>query len=256
MSGTVTVYDRTFAKFSRPAIHPAVSRALADMPRGSLLDLPSGSGALSYRLHKEGFDVTACDIMPENFEPKEIPVVAGDLRKRFPFENETFDYVTFVEGPEHAENPFHAFQEFARVLKPGGRMVVTIPHYSNIEARLRFLLFGSVEVAISQDHFRNRLGSIPAMLHITPLTYTQLRFFLESSGLEIESMHRDKRKWRQLLLAPLTLALAGITTLMGRKAQEKYWVREANSQQLLQGGNTLIIVARKVNEPATPKVAA
>ncbi len=241
----IVVYDRRFAKFSRPAIHPAVSRVLSPMPRGRLLDLPAGSGALSYRLYKEGFDVTACDLNPGNFEPKEIPVVRGDFAQRLPFNDATFDYATFVEGPEHAENPYQAFREFSRVLKPNGKLVVTIPHYTNIEARLRYLMFGTVEKATSQEYFRNELRGIASMTHITPLTYTQLRFFLEASGLTIEAIHRDKWKWRQLFLAPFTLALQGLTALMGRAAQKNYWVREANSQQLLQGGNTLIILARK-----------
>ena len=245
MPGSVAVYDRTFAKFSRPAIHPAVSRVLQELPRGRLHDMPSGSGALSYRLFKEGFDVVACDLFPENFEPTEIPVVRGDLRERFPFEDNSFDYATFVEGPEHAENPFRAFQEFARVLKPGGRLIVTLPNYTNIQSRLRYLFFGSVEKAVSQQRFRDQFHSVPAMLHISPLAYTQLRFFLEASGFVIDALHRDKRKWKQMLMLPATLALQGLSWTIDTFGEDKYWSREANAPVLLQGGNTLILVARK-----------
>jgi SAM-dependent methyltransferase len=174
------VYDREFRQFSRSDIHPKVSEILKDLPRGKLLDLPAGSGALSYRLYKEGFQVFACDIHPENFEPPEIPCVQGDFGGRFPFDDNTFDYATFVEGPEHAENPFHAFREFARVLKPGGSLIVTIPNYGNLERRLKMVFLGSFEKPVSQERFRRDFGADPAMIHIMPLTYTQLRFFLEA----------------------------------------------------------------------------
>ncbi len=240
---TIEVYDRVFPKFARPAIHPKVSDILNRFPRGSLLDLPSGSGALSYRLSKEGFCVTACDIRPEQFKPIEIPVVAGDLRRRFPFDDNLFDYATFVEGPEHSENPLFAFREFARVLKPGGRLIVTLPNYTNIEQRLRYLFFGSTEKCITQERLQNS-GGIASMLHITPLGYTQLRFFLETAGFEIELIEQDVIKKKQYLLKPLAMTIQLISKIADRGNQAKYWASQANSNKILMGGNTLIVMAR------------
>ncbi len=248
MAKVLRVYDREFRQFSRSAIHPKVSEVLKDLPRGKLLDLPAGSGALSYRLHKEGFAVVACDIHPENFEPPEIPCVRGDLGGRFPFDDNTFDYATFVEGPEHAENPFHAFREFARVLKPGGCLIVTIPNYGNLERRLKMLFLGSFEKPVSQERFRRDFGADPAMLHITPLAYPQFRFFLEACGFEIARLERDRRKRKQYLLYPLALLIQVISWVAGRKARAKYWLKEVNSGPILLGGNTLIVLARLTRE--------
>ena len=240
------MYDRVFRQFSRSAIHPKVAELLSDLPRGLVLDFPAGSGALSYRLQKEGFDVRACDLRPQHFEPRDIPCVAGALGSRFPFADAAFDYATFVEGPEHAANPLHAFGEFARVLKPGGLLVTTIPNYGNLEKRLKMVLFGTFEKAVSQERLRGQFGGDPAMLHITPLAFAQLKFFLETVGFRIERLERDRRKRKQLLLYPLAVAIRLACRLGGTKTRRQYWLDEANSDTILMGGNTLIILARRV----------
>jgi len=246
MPDQVTVYDRQFPSFSRPEIHVRLAELLADLPRGKLLDLPTGSGALAYRLHKEGFDVVGCDIMPQNFNAQPLPVVQGDLRERFPFEDSTFDAACFVEGPEHAENPFHAFREFARVIKPGGRLILTIPNYANIEQRLKFLQHGCSERAVSRQRFKQKFDNNPAMLHVSPLTYTELRFFLEASGFEIERVEKDKFKPKQLRLWPLVALLQLMSKLSGDKGREYPFADVANSNAILLGGNTLILIAKRV----------
>ena len=249
MAKTIRVYDRDFRQFSRADIHPKVSEVLRDLPRGALLDFPAGSGALSYRLHKEGFSVCACNIRPEDFEPSEIPCVQGDLGGRFPFGDNAFDYATFVEGPEHVENPFHTFREFARVLKPGGLFVVTIPNYGNIEKRLKMVLFGSFEKAVSQERLRRHFSRNPGMLHITPLAYAQLKFFLETCGFKIQRLEKDRPKPKQYLLYPLAVLIQLLSWVAGRTARDKYWLNEVNSNRVLLGGNTLIILARLTAKP-------
>ena len=241
---TVQVYDRKFKQYSRNAIHSRISELLEDLPKGSLLDFPAGSGALSYRLHKEGFSVKACDICPEAFEPDEIEVVHGNLCARFPFDDDSFDYATFVEGPEHTENPFFAIREFARVLRPGGRLMISIPNYTNLEKRLGFLLYGSSEKAVPYERVKDCTVRGLALLHLTPLTYTQLRCFLEYSGFEIERVAKDATKKKQLILKPLALMIQMFSKMLGRKGQEKYWLQEANSEEILMGGNTMIIISR------------
>lgn len=242
----VTVHGRTFKSFSRQEIHPVISSLLGGEKRGKLLDFPSGSGALSYRLFKEGFDVTGCDIAPENFEPSELRCVRGDLNAPFPFEAGSFDAACFIEGPEHVENPFAAFREFARVIRPGGCLVVSIPNYNNIEQRIRVLFYGTAEKAVTQERLKAEFAGHEYMLHLSPLLYAQLRFFLESSGFRIERIERDKVKWKQWAWAPLVGLIKLVTVLGGSRARERYFADQANSNAVLMGGNTLIVLARRV----------
>jgi SAM-dependent methyltransferase len=249
MPRTVQVYDRTFPSFSRVEIHPRVSELLQALPRGTLLDLPAGSGSLSYRLHREGFQVTACDILPERFLPKEIPFVRGDLSGRFPFNDATFDYACFVEGPEHAQNPLAAFQEFGRVVKPGGRMVVTLPNYGNMQRRLKVLFLGSAERAVSRKRFHEQFKGNASTVHVSPLAFPLLRFFLEHAGFEIERIEKDKTKTKQLLWYPLALFIQLVGKLGGQRTREGYWVHQTNSNRVLLGGNTIIVQVRKTGGP-------
>ena len=66
----------------------------------------------------------------------------GNLDSELPFGDRSFDYVTCLEGLEHIENPQQAMREFARVLKPGGHLIVSVPNILNIEERLKWLLHG------------------------------------------------------------------------------------------------------------------
>ena len=82
------------------------------------------------------------------------------------------------------------------------------------------------------------------MLHISPLPYGQLKFFLEACGFRVERPAKDRLKPRQLLLYPLALAIRLAGWLRGPRGREEYRLDEVNSGAILMGGNTLIILAR------------
>lgn len=48
---------------------------------------------------------------------------------RLPFPDQTFDTALSCETVEHVPHPERAFHELARVLKPGGRLLLTTPNY-------------------------------------------------------------------------------------------------------------------------------
>src|SRR5689334_3336941 len=95
-----------------PGVHEAVVRALAELPRGRLLDAPAGSGALSATARDLGFTVTACDLVPDRFAVPDLTCDAVDLNGDLPYADHSFLVVTCVEGIEHIENPFHLLREF------------------------------------------------------------------------------------------------------------------------------------------------
>ena len=240
----VEVYGRTFPSYSRSEIHPAISKILKEMPRGKLLDFPAGSGSLAWRLQSEGFQVTAADVVPEAFKNPEIEIVRGDLNRTFPFESDRFDYACFVEGPEHVENVFQCLREFARILKPGGTLVVSLPNYSNIQNRIKQFLNGVIEPVVSYESLKSDYVGNEFMIHINRLPYPMMRMALEFAGFKIESVHEDRPKKKQRLLWPLAWAIQTLTYLRGEKAQKKYWMKDNNATEVLMGGNTLILVAK------------
>jgi len=54
--------------------------------------------------------------------------------ERFPYEDESFDVVFFCEVIEHMTNdPLTALREINRVLRPGGRLILTTPNAARLE---------------------------------------------------------------------------------------------------------------------------
>jgi 2-polyprenyl-3-methyl-5-hydroxy-6-metoxy-1,4-benzoquinol methylase len=243
---TIEVDGRSFSALSLPEIHPRVAALLAREARGArLLDLPAGSGVLAWQLARAGFEVTASDLHPERFEAPGIPVVKADLDARLPFETAEFDAATFIEGPEHVENPYATLREFARVLKPGGLLVLSLPNYGNLERRLRFLFRGGREKPVTPERLATRLGGDASMIHRSPMDIVQLRQALELAGFEVERLAKDATKVRQFLLLPLAAFVWSVSRLLGRRGRERYWLHQANAWNVLMGGNTLIVTARR-----------
>ena len=243
---TVEIYGRRFPGFSRSEIHPIVATMVCENPPGTVLDFPAGAGALSWRLHNDGFRVTAADKSVNSFLNPELPVVAADLNDRFPFSDESFDYACFVEGPEHVENVFHCFREFSRILKPGGMLFLSMPNYSNLQNRLKDLVYGVSEPVVDWDGLhRDYAGDNRYMIHINRLHYPMLRMALEFAGLQVHELRKDKTKRKQQALLPLASLIYLVTKARGDRGEKKYWMRETNSPTILMGGNTIILAARK-----------
>jgi SAM-dependent methyltransferase len=243
--------DRAPAPIARPEIHETVARILDPFPRGKLLDVPAGEGALSTRLSEAGFDVQACDLYPEIFRVPGIPVRCGDLSGVLPYADAEFQYITCLEGLEHIENPHQAIREFARLLEPGGHIVISVPNILNIEERMKWLLNGYTShfKPISQEHLRMRHEQWgekeEVVLHINPIAYTELRYILEKYGFEVQGTYRDKPKPNIWLYWPLVAMIRFFARLTPERKRRERWTEELASDAVLLGGNTIVLHAVK-----------
>ncbi|MDX1984504.1 MAG: methyltransferase domain-containing protein [Bryobacteraceae bacterium] len=52
----------------------------------------------------------------------------------YPFRDGAFDQVRAIHVIEHVENVIRTMQEFHRLLKPGGRLVMATPHYTDFSS--------------------------------------------------------------------------------------------------------------------------
>jgi ubiquinone/menaquinone biosynthesis C-methylase UbiE len=235
------ICGREFQVSSLDEIHFKIVEMMKDKPRGKALDFPSGTGRLSWMLYNEGFEVVAADIVTDEFCNPEISIFQGDLDGRFPFAEDSFEYAFCIEGPEHVENIYSTFREFSRILKKNGLLTISYPNYSNIESRLRNIFYGILEpVEPYSDKNQKNNG------HISRPSYALLRMALNYAGLEIETITSEKTKHNQLWLMPMALIIFMFTKIKGEKGRHKYWLHESNSREVLMGGNSLIITARKV----------
>jgi SAM-dependent methyltransferase len=90
--------------------------------------LDAGAGEAPYRpffahLQYESADFEKVD------KPYAQSTYVCDLCERIPVEDGRFNYVVFNQTLEHLKEPARALQELHRVLKPGGRILCTVPFF-------------------------------------------------------------------------------------------------------------------------------
>lgn len=230
---------------AREGTHEKVLEIIGKENRGKVLDIPAGNGSLALKLHKMGFDVFCCDINEHMFRLTEIPFKKGNMNKRLPYDRASFDYIICLEGIEHAENPFNAIREFSRLLRNGGKLILSFPNYLNIEKRMQFLFTGSLTRPVAPHRFIGGSTVDLAMLHLSPITYTTLKFFLMVQGFSILDIAMDKEKKKQKFLYPLVWWINLYAFFWSKRQKEKYWLRETLAPKIIMGGNTTILIAQK-----------
>lgn len=236
-----------------------VLAVLDKLPRGRLLDLPAGEGALSVVARDMGFKVVAGDIDPHFFKAQGIECSFMDMNKTLPIGDQTFDYVVCLEGVEHLENSFLFTRECHRILKPGGRFILSTPNILNLASRLKYFFSGFYSLCPRPI---NEFSHLPVFDHINPVTFYQVRYMLHSSGFKIREVTTDL--WRRsaagfLAFYPL-LRLYSIRTMRKEAEPEQREAnreirRQMNSLDLLLG-RTLIVDAEKVGERTMKVVQA
>ena len=183
---------------------------------------------------------------------EDLEIKGGNMDRELPYGDDEFDHIVCVEGLEHIENPANAIREFARVLKPQGQMIISVPNIMNIEERLKWLFSGytshfkPLSAQALRDHKHHEMEGLDEIaLHINPIGYAEVRYLLEKSGFELVRTFRDKSKSRTWLFAPLTAMITLASRFTSKTKREARWTDELNSPEVLRGGNTLIFLARK-----------
>jgi SAM-dependent methyltransferase len=234
------------------AIHDTVENILSSNANGRLLDVPAGEGALAVRLQRAGYHVECCDLYPEIFKLFDIEIRSGNLDTRLPYDDKDFDHIVCVEGLEHIENPSNAISEFARLLKPGGQLIVSVPNIMNIEERLKWLFKGyTSHFKPLSSEARAEIGlKYPGMdeiaLHVNPIGYSEVRYLLEKYGFELQQTYVDKPKANSWAFLPLVALIRLIGRFSSAAKRKERWTAELNSNEVLLGGNTLIFRATKI----------
>jgi 2-polyprenyl-3-methyl-5-hydroxy-6-metoxy-1,4-benzoquinol methylase len=108
-----------------------VALAGAPLEGARLLDAGCGTGLFSQLADERGADVVSLDLGPnllaEVAKKCDSERVVGSVSD-LPFEDESFDFVVCTEVIEHTPEPRRSVAELARVVRPGGTLVVTTPN--------------------------------------------------------------------------------------------------------------------------------
>jgi ubiquinone/menaquinone biosynthesis C-methylase UbiE len=125
------VYDSRWARYIR-ATTGATLKRLALRPGERLLDLGCGTGALLLELVRKGAShrLSGLDLSPAMLAraqatlPKTVHLAAGDVGA-LPWQANSLDVVVSSSSFHYWEYPEQALREVRRVLRPGGRVVLT-----------------------------------------------------------------------------------------------------------------------------------
>lgn len=167
------------------------AKACIQMVEGDVvLDVGCGAGAFAYHIAHKVSKVVAIDILETSIEIAKdffslpnIDFLVGDvLQLEFP--SGSFDCVLFLETIEHVENPMALLEEFHRLLKPRGFLIVSTPNalsYLNIVNSLR--LYSSKVARFRMANINKEERNIGTQLdHIYSWDFTTLYRLLNRSG--------------------------------------------------------------------------
>lgn len=92
------------------------------------------------------------EVVPVDLEPQHPSVLRVDANDPLPFPDESFDLVWCTEVIEHVVNPAFTLGEINRVLKPGGKLLLSTPNSAFWLFRI-FRLFGTDPAEMqNEDH--------------------------------------------------------------------------------------------------------
>lgn len=186
-----------------------------------LLDVPSGGGPVVAGARAAGYDVTELDLFPR----PAMRGVCADACAPLPFRDGAFDVVLSMEGIEHFEHQAGFVRECARVLAPGGWLVLTTPNVLTLGARATHLLTGG---KVLKQGFVNEVATLRARNgarlyhgHAFLIDAFRLRYLVRIAGLEWRELAGTTLSGTSLCLAPLVPVLRLATALATRGARRR-----------------------------------
>ncbi|MFF1360148.1 class I SAM-dependent methyltransferase [Streptomyces sp. NPDC058297] len=151
-----TVYDSlpsSYIEVEEPVVH-----ALLDgMPAGTALDAACGTGRQTRALTSRGHRTVGVDQSPQMLEKAAAHAPDAEFRvgnlERLPLDDDSVDLAVCSLAMTHLAEPSKGLAELARVVRPGGRIIVSDMHPFVISLQGQCLfVHGSESLAFVRNH--------------------------------------------------------------------------------------------------------
>jgi SAM-dependent methyltransferase len=106
-----------------------IARAIEGLSPSRALDIGAGAGGNTRVLEAAGWKATALEVSDAGVElarARGLDAVQGDARA-IPFPNDHFGLLVAYDVLEHIEQDDQVVAEIARVVRPGGRVLIAVP---------------------------------------------------------------------------------------------------------------------------------
>lgn len=174
-----------------------------------VLDIPAGKGVTSALVHELGGKPLSYDLFPEDFEVEGLSCKKADLGEGIPLKDASVDWVICQEGIEHLPDQLSLLEEFNRVLKPGGTLLLTTPNYSGLRSRMSYLISESerFRTMLAPNELDSIWGTSPDKSrvyfgHIFLIGVQKLRLLASLSGFKLSQLLKTRNKTSSLFLFP------------------------------------------------------
>lgn len=243
----------------------------ADLFKGKdVIDFPAGNGITSKILREIGANPIPMDLFPEYFEIPGMECVRANIHEGLPMVHKSVDGLICQEGIEHFSDQFGALKEFNRVLKLNGLLLITTPNYSNLHARVSYLLneserFNSILPPNELDSIWMSSQKITDEIyfgHIFLIGIQKLRALARLSGFSVKQYHFTRVKSTSLFLFPFFYPFILLTSWlayrkhMRKKSDFDYETRKkvygeifrfSINPRILIGGNLMVEFVKEMD---------
>jgi SAM-dependent methyltransferase len=198
-----------------------VDEAIESIPKDAkILDVGAGEGALVERYLERGWDILGVDSAYESPQVKRADLLS------LPFESGAFDAALCLDVLEHLDllDQARALGEIARVLKPGGRLLLSVPNLAHLHSRIRFLLCGTLtRTSAVERHPGDRpLGEYLDLLRISGFEVSRRSGIFATLPFAFRAVNRSPQKLGWLVsVADALVPFAGLRFLATIEARKR-----------------------------------